>query len=115
MRNLVVPLSVVLALAACEPETGRIVGVVRNEWDRQPIEGAVVVVENQPFAETTDVAGRYRIDDVPPALYFVSARAEGYRGETLLTSVWRGRVSLDTFELDPLPGPGLTAAGNQIE
>jgi hypothetical protein len=105
MRTIVISSLGALALTACEPTTGSVAGVVRSEADRHAIPGAVVVVEGQGLAETTDVAGRYRIDGVPAALYFVSARAEGFRCESLWTLVRRGRASLDTFDLDPLPGP----------
>jgi hypothetical protein len=80
-----------------------VTGVVRDITTLQPIPSARVLVEGTTFEDSTDIAGRYRIGDVPDNWYYVSARAAGYRGETLLTSVLPRRTSTCDFELEPLP------------
>jgi iron complex outermembrane receptor protein len=65
--------------------SGRLVNAVSGD----PVQAATVVVEELRREATTDASGAFRFDDVPPGLYHVFVRTEGYssrRTEVTVTS-----------------------------
>ena len=52
-------------------------GIVRVFCDIHSHMSAFVLVFNHPFHDTTDADGRYRIDNIPPGTYTVTAWHEG--------------------------------------
>jgi hypothetical protein len=56
--------------------------------------GYVIVVPNQHFAET-DASGAYKIDDVPPGQYTVTAWHEGMKTQSKPVTVAAGDATLD--------------------
>ena len=64
-------------LEAQEP-TGRIAGVVRDATTQGPVEGATVSLSNGA-AQSTDVDGRYRFEDVAVGTVLIEIRRIGYQ------------------------------------
>ena len=72
-------------------------GVVRIFCDIHSHMSAFVLVFSHPYYAKADVDGRYRIDNVPPGTYMVSAWHEGETAETKTVTVppQGGDVDLD--------------------
>lgn len=68
----------VIAHAQDGPQ-GRITGRVINASTRQPIDGALVLLEGTLLNARTDVRGEFTLSAIPPDIYSLSVRAIGYR------------------------------------
>jgi plastocyanin len=62
-------------------------GVVRVFCDIHSHMSAFVLVFNHPYYATTDADGRYRIDNLPPGTYTVSAWYEGSNRDTRTVTI----------------------------
>jgi iron complex outermembrane receptor protein len=89
-----------LVTTAVWAQNGFITGkVMRDTGD--PMGGTEVVLEELKRAVRTDAEGVYRFDDVPPGLYHVSVRAEGYSTRHTEVKVTPQGATLDlVVELD---------------
>ena len=72
-------------------------GIVRVFCDIHSHMSAFVLVFSHPFYSTTEADGRYRIDNIPPGSYTVSAWHEGAARETRTIAIppQGGAVDLD--------------------
>ena len=72
-------------------------GVVRIFCDIHSHMSAFVLVFNHPYYAKTEVDGRYRIDNIPPGTYSVSAWHEGDKRDTRTVTIppQGGDVDLD--------------------
>ena len=72
-------------------------GVVRIFCDIHSHMSAFVLVFNHPYYAKTEVDGRYRIDNIPPGTYTVSAWHEGEQRDTRTVTIppQGGDVDLD--------------------
>ena len=78
----------------------------------RPLEGAVVLVAErtgQAHTATSDAAGRYRIENIPPDEYVVAAVAPGY-AESALHNAWGGPVPVRVQSGQTTPAPDLQLA-----
>jgi len=83
-RSILVALSVVLTLAACNSDAlppaadfTSLQGVVLDKATNQPIVGALVTVD-AILTATTDATGKFTIDKVPSGDYDFTVVAKGY-------------------------------------
>jgi hypothetical protein len=72
-------------------------GVVRVFCDIHSHMSAFVLVFSHPFYSTSDADGRYRLDNIPPGTYTVSAWHEGAARDTRTVTIppQGGTVDLD--------------------
>ncbi len=82
---------------------GVIAGLVTDAKTNKPLEATIEFPETDIASMTSDPAtGGFRLDDVPVAVYTVTAEAEGYFKASLTVQVEEGRVASPTFALKPL-------------
>lgn len=62
--------------------TGNITGVVLNASNKQPLQGATVVIEETNLKGLADSMGRYRITGIPAGSYTVSFSMVGFQPES---------------------------------
>ncbi len=74
-------------------ETGSIEGVVMNALTLQPIEGVNIQTQPATLSITTDSLGRYRLNNLPPADYTVTASVVGYQDASLSVVVTAGNTT----------------------
>ncbi|MCC7541791.1 MAG: TonB-dependent receptor, partial [Deltaproteobacteria bacterium] len=95
--------------APAVPTTGRITGRIRAT-DGSPVVGASVRVSGGPgvaLAATTDVAGRFAIDEaLPPGVYRLAVTAEGFLEASYEERVEAGEATGVTYRLTPVTAPG---------
>ncbi|MCF8302870.1 MAG: carboxypeptidase regulatory-like domain-containing protein [Bacteroidales bacterium] len=60
-----------LAFTSGNP-TGTLAGTVKNIENNEPIEGVIVDIGYANLTDTTDAAGSFEIDSIPPGIYSVS-------------------------------------------
>ena len=65
-------------------------GVVRDNANKQPIVGAVVLIKEQNKGTTTDINGRYRIANLCQGTYTVIGRIVGYQEKTYTIKLEHG-------------------------
>jgi outer membrane receptor protein involved in Fe transport len=91
---------VVLVKRPTPPATGAVIGAVVDAKTKEAVRGATVTVEGAHQSAFTDDSGRYRITNVPPGTYTVSARRIGFARQTQPVSVEAdGEVTVN-FELE---------------
>ncbi len=107
----------IAALAdAAAAQTGRIVGVVRDEG-AQPIKGATVLAENpdafpKSFTATSDNKGRFAMIGLRSGLWTLFAQAPGFEAEAGRLQVRAGGAGPTvTFTLKKEPAPTPSAIG----
>ncbi len=66
---------------------GGIIGRVIDDNTEEPLEGALVVVEGQPWGDYTDEKGEYQILNLSPGYYTIRISLIGYR-ETTIKGIW---------------------------
>ncbi|RMF57829.1 MAG: carboxypeptidase-like regulatory domain-containing protein, partial [Calditrichaeota bacterium] len=82
--------------------TGKISGIVKDKSTGEPIVGANIYIDGQPFGSASDADGYYFIINIPPGSYTLVAQMVGYQ-EIRVTNV-RVNVDLTTkvnFQLSP--------------
>lgn len=103
----------VAAAGGTEPAgPGNISGSVRDAYNSQGINGAMVSVDGTDYSATTDNDGYYIISNIPVGTYNVTATAEGYVSETKEATVNENLTTTVDFNLaaegdqtDPEPEP----------
>ncbi len=93
-------------LLNCNPvyaqNSGELAGFVRDARSGEPLPGATVQLEETMMGAAADSNGYYRIDNIPPKTYRVTARFIGYRPETRFNVVIRSGGNPDlNFSLEP--------------
>ncbi|WP_448531246.1 carboxypeptidase-like regulatory domain-containing protein, partial [Pseudothermotoga sp.] len=81
-----------------EQPTGSVEGVVRDS-DRQPIEGARVVVDTTNLQAITDSRGYYQLTSVPAGQRTLIASKSGYVSETKVVNIRAGHTVTEDFTL----------------
>jgi TonB-linked SusC/RagA family outer membrane protein len=75
---------------------GTLTGTVTDADTHEPVASVAIVVENTRLGAMTDTDGRYRLANVPPGTYTVSARRIGYSKATQSVTVpASGEVTVD--------------------
>lgn len=108
---------VIAAMAdAAAAQTGRVVGIVRDEGG-QPIKGATVLAENpdafpKSFTATSDTKGRFAMIGLRSGLWTLFAQAPGFEAEAGRLQVRAGAGGPTvTFTLKKEPAPAPSALG----
>jgi len=83
---------------------GSITGSVTDAEEGSPIVGATV--SDGTRTVSTNAAGQYTINDVPPGSYQVVASREGYEGSSLTVIVLAGSSAAANFSLNQIIVPG---------
>ncbi|HXG71050.1 MAG TPA: SusC/RagA family TonB-linked outer membrane protein [Gemmatimonadaceae bacterium] len=95
-----------LATSAGAQASGRLTGTVTDSTDNRPLPSVQVTVAGTRLAATTDDAGRFTINGVPPGPRTIAARRLGYRAITRPgVVVAEGGTATINLRLDPI---GLT-------
>ena len=94
---LVVPC--VSGTAALSAQTGTVTGTVTDAASGQPIGDAAVSLAGTAVSGTTDLAGRYRLADVPVGEYTVRVRVAGYGTREQEVTVAAGSSQVADFRL----------------
>lgn len=82
--------------------TGKISGIIKDKVTSEPIVGANIYIDGQPYGSASDADGYYFILNIPPGTYTLVAQMVGYQ-EIRVTNV-RVNVDLTTkinFDLSP--------------
>ena len=97
------PSNILCAIPLSEPP-GAISGTVTDN-NMNPIEGAIITVNNTSHTATTGEDGTYVITDVEPGVYDIIATAEGYEWEWEFDQeVISSETTIVDFILTALPG-----------
>ncbi len=102
--------------AFAQPSAVAIKGIVLNEQDRTPIEGASVTIfafasASSVVEKTTDPEGRFRIEAPPAYRYGIKANAEGfapYQDESFI-------ITRPAYELEIVLTPVLAVRGRVVD
>ena len=86
---------------------GSITGAITDAEDGSPIAGATVT--DGTHTVSTDVAGQYAINDVPPGSYEVAASKEGYESSSLMVTVSEGNTAVADLSLTRIIVLGMIA------
>ena len=90
--------------SASAPTSGAIAGVVRDN-NNNPIAGATVSTNTGNYSTTTAADGSYRIGNVTPGTYNVTAQKNGYTSQTQYNkTVTAGQTTTVDFNLTLVPG-----------
>ena len=74
--------------------TGKIVGLVNDKKNGEPLIGANVIVQNTPYGAATDIEGNYYILQLPPGIYQLKFDMIGY--QSVVVNEVRVKVDLTT-------------------
>ncbi len=78
--SILILLVFILSIASFAQENNiKIYGKVVDKFTQQPLPGANVLVVNTNFGASTDVSGKFEIDNLPPGEYQLRASIIGYR------------------------------------
>ncbi len=100
LRFLILGLISTLALPLYAQNTGTLAGYVRDGKTGEPLVGATVQLDGSQLGTTTDLEGYYRVPNIPPKTYNVTATYLGYRPETQFNVIVRSAGTPDlTFKL----------------
>lgn len=83
LLQLLLSISLASASAAQVATTGGIAGKAVNEDNGFPVSNATVTVADSSLTGTTDLEGRYRIEDVPVGWYDLIVSKEGFKPLTI--------------------------------
>ena len=97
----------VTVIAAERRQTGIITGAVTDSASGQPLAGVTVFTLNAPYRALTGDDGRYRIVNVPPGTYSLTARRIGYGQGTQSVAVAADQTVTADF--------ALTVSASQLE
>jgi len=61
-----------------QTDSGSVAGTVLESWDATPLAGVTVTVRGTTLATTTDAAGQFRLDEVPPGDQTLRFSRSGY-------------------------------------
>jgi TonB-dependent SusC/RagA subfamily outer membrane receptor len=78
--------------AAADFANGTIVGIVTDAKTKQPLRGVTIMVEGTKRSAVTDENGRFRLVDLPPGTYQLTARRLGYARYALSVTVGDGET-----------------------
>ena len=82
-----------------KPTTGTISGTVTEEGTGTPIAGASVSTQPATTIAISDTQGNYKIDDVAPGSYTLTASASGYTDDSTNVTVTAGQTSTANLAL----------------
>ena len=82
-RSLLIILILILSITAFAQESTVIIyGRVIDKVTKQPLTGANILVLNTNYGSSTDVNGKFEIDNLPPGEYQLRASIIGYQSQT---------------------------------
>jgi hypothetical protein len=83
-------------------QNGTLVGSAKDNLTQEPLIGATITIEGTALGAATDVAGNFRITNIPPKSYNVKITYLGYDAETRYNVViTTGNANFLNFELIP--------------
>lgn len=97
LRSLLFALITFFLVSAAQGQSGRIVGVITDAEDSEPLIGVNVVIQGTTQGGTTNVDGRYRILNVRPGTYTLEFSYLGYQTQIVTDVLVRADL---TTEID---------------
>jgi hypothetical protein len=92
--------SLLLSFQLSAQNVGSVSGIVINATNKQPLQGATVVIEVLNQSSITDSLGRYRITGIPAGSYSITASSIGFQKESRYNVViTSGNENEISFEL----------------
>lgn len=86
-----IALACLISFQAIAGTTGKIAGVIKDKATGEPMIGANIYIDGQPYGAASDLDGYYYILNIPPGTYTIIAQMVGYQ-EVRITNV---RVDVD--------------------
>jgi len=122
MRRLLLIPALILALTALQPasaQTGVVEGRVVESQSGNPLPGVNITIQGEQIGSTTNVEGRYTIDNAPTGSQVVEARFVGFQTETREVEVSARETIVVDFEMQEerlgLDEVVVTGTGGEVE
>ena len=81
---------------------GNLIGSVRDQLTQEPLIGVTIRLEGADLGTTTDIDGNFKLENIPPRSYNVTASYVGYLDQTRFNVVvTTGNTNQLNFQLEP--------------
>jgi TonB-dependent receptor len=96
---LVTLLAISLGGVAFAQQSGSISGVVKDSQTGEPLPGANVMLTKTSLGASTDIEGKFTIQNVPPGSYTIRATYVGYKEKEVGIQIIEGQLLKQDFKL----------------
>ncbi len=93
-------------------QQGTVTGEVRTHSSGEPVDGAVIAVQDTELRATTSKDGKFRVEEVPAGTRIVQARLEGYKVRGRSVSVPIGGTAQVQFKLEATTSSSPVGSGS---
>ena len=107
MNQIIILFLLLTSWVLAQQTNGTISGKVIDAETKESLAGVNILIQNSAFGSASDENGFFRIENMPPGDYQVSAEFIGYNKQIKTDIIVRpSRVTYVTFELQPAPLEG---------